>query len=234
MSPFLALQLVASLAVVIGAIWLATRLAGKHFGKTLTGGSGASVTSRTPLSRHAHLMVVAHRDRELLLGVTDTSVTLIADHAAPGETGTTSAGKSLPTVMRELTGRRLDDVDPTEGDHATTRTGFAGHLAGATAVLRGTRSTTGTGAPHVPDDANTDVVGGDDAQEWQPTQTTDFSPGTDPAPDTMEIDLSALAPPVGMTPDTSIPPPIPAPRHQGLAENWQRTLDNLRDRTVRR
>lgn len=290
MSPYLVLQIVASLAVVIGAIWLATRLATKHFGQSLAGGSGVSVTSRTPLSRHAQLMVVTYLDRDLLLGVTDTCVTVLADRAGLPQGTSAAKERRLPTMVSDLAERRIHDLEPQDHPDRGRSNGFAAQLAGASGLLRGARGASpATPGPATSEDATADFVGysttprevkesdrgnsfaqtgendsgrdhpvapttpsitcdhtcGDTCHHQDQTRADDASPrwsqptnhdndAVKTAPETVEIDLSSLAPPIGLVPDMSIPPPVPAPRHQGLAESWQRTLNNLRDRTVRR
>lgn len=78
----LLLRLVVSLAVVIGLMLVAAWVVRRKGGAALLGGGGRSpftVVARQSLTKSASLQVVTIGDRALVLGVTEQSVTLLAE-----------------------------------------------------------------------------------------------------------------------------------------------------------
>ena len=77
------LQMVIAIAVVGGGIWLFGRFVQKRRAGTLTASKGSmrglSVLSRTSLGKDHLVAVVVWRDRELLIGVSGSTITLLAD-----------------------------------------------------------------------------------------------------------------------------------------------------------
>jgi flagellar protein FliO/FliZ len=137
------LRTLLALGIVLGLVWVLARVSGRAQGgggrRRRLGGRGlsASGTSQGPrvtvltkrsLSRTAAITVVRVGDRDLVLGTTAQSITLIAELPAPaesdgiGETPATTAGTDSPwkatsgespmaweaviTTLREKTTRR--------------------------------------------------------------------------------------------------------------------------------
>ncbi len=105
-TPMIALlgRLVVSLAVVLGlmalAAWVVRR---KGAGRLLGQASPFTVVARQPLGRSASLQVVTFGDRALVLGVTDQTVTLLAegdaeDFPAPAASGRKNGPRADRTV----------------------------------------------------------------------------------------------------------------------------------------
>lgn len=90
----LMLRIAISLVAVLGLMWLLARAARKPLGQRAT--RALAVLARTQLSRHATVAVVKVGDRALVLGVTDSRVTLL------GETDpeTLTAPAAEPPVVR--------------------------------------------------------------------------------------------------------------------------------------
>ena len=85
-------RLAISMVVVLGLLALASRVIRRRSGMGGTSASGRRTTrtqievvARQQLSRGSALAVVRTGDRVLVLGVTDTSVTLLRDGEAPAE-----------------------------------------------------------------------------------------------------------------------------------------------------
>lgn len=109
------LQIVFSLAVVFGMMWLLARLAKRP----LTGGRGGavSVVARQQLTRTASVAVVRVADRALIVGVTESQVSLLGETeleaveepAAPAEQRdpVLSPGATAMPVQGGLTGSAL-------------------------------------------------------------------------------------------------------------------------------
>ena len=73
----LMLRIAISLMAVLGLMWLLARAARKPLKQRAT--RALTVLARTQLSRHATVAVVKVGDRALVLGVTDSRVTLLGD-----------------------------------------------------------------------------------------------------------------------------------------------------------
>lgn len=73
----LVVRLVASLALVVGMLWLMARFGAKRFRGAA--GSMVQVVHRQPLSRTSALVVVTVGPRVLVLGTTEQSVTLVSE-----------------------------------------------------------------------------------------------------------------------------------------------------------
>lgn len=87
------LQVVVSLAVVLGLMWLAARVL-KRTG-VARGGDAIELLARQPLSRNSAVAVVRVADRALVLGVAEQGVTLVA------ETDLAAVQAALATPARE-------------------------------------------------------------------------------------------------------------------------------------
>ena len=87
------LQVIVSLAVVLGLMWLAAR-ALKRTG-VARGGEAIELLARQPLSRNSAVAVVRIADRALVLGVAEQGVTLVA------ETDLEAIRASLAAPVRE-------------------------------------------------------------------------------------------------------------------------------------
>jgi flagellar protein FliO/FliZ len=91
-----AVRLVLSLGVVLGLMWLAARvLRGKA---VRHGGDAVTVLGRAQLARGAAVAVVQVAGRELVLGVTEQRVCLLAEAAA--ETGAETPAEEPATPQR--------------------------------------------------------------------------------------------------------------------------------------
>ncbi len=126
-TTMLLVRVVVSLAVVVGLMVLATRLARRgpvSLGRRAAGPAPLEVVARRGVSRHGAVAVVRVTDRHLVLGVTDAAISLLgeiegASLDAPAQSGdpsgTTGPGaghgpgstwKALLDQMRERTVRR--------------------------------------------------------------------------------------------------------------------------------
>ena len=125
-SIVLVLRVALSLAVVLGLLAFAARAASRRGLGTAPGRSTAKVeiVARQGLGRNSSVVVVRAADRALVLGVTESSVTLLADADpsvldltqsdpdAPGMARTggpvarTSAWKDTLELLRDRTARR--------------------------------------------------------------------------------------------------------------------------------
>lgn len=110
-------RLAISMVVVLGLLALAARFARRRSGMGGTSGPGKRTTrtqieivARQQLSRGSALTVVRTGDRVLVLGVTDSSITLLRDGEAPAEIPTPDApphaGTRSPRTAIIGTGRR--------------------------------------------------------------------------------------------------------------------------------
>jgi flagellar protein FliO/FliZ len=89
----LVLRIAFSLLVVLGLMWALAKVARRPL--TRRAGASLGVLGRQQLTRGASLAVVRVGDRSLILGVTESQVTLL------GETDSTSLDRPEPTDHRE-------------------------------------------------------------------------------------------------------------------------------------
>ena len=128
----LAVRVVLSLVVVLGIMWALARLARKA-APTVQG--SFEVVQRTPVGRRSSVMVMrVGDDRGIVIGVTDQSITHLADVELP-VVGTPSRRESIQelsgvTTRDALRGLGIDTVDfPI--DHETMPQDTAGPLQGS-------------------------------------------------------------------------------------------------------
>jgi flagellar protein FliO/FliZ len=120
----LVLRVGLSLAVVVGLMWLAARgLRGAVAGRGL---GIVEVVARQPLGRGSAVAVVRVADKALVLGVTDTQVTLL------GETALTDVEAARTTTKRTAISTTSTAADPAGVVSVTgPETSAAGPLAGS-------------------------------------------------------------------------------------------------------
>lgn len=68
-----------SLAVILGLIWLAARLLRRSSKKAVTSSAALEVVARRSMGRRSSLLVIDVSGRRLLVGATDTQISLVAD-----------------------------------------------------------------------------------------------------------------------------------------------------------
>ncbi len=68
-----------SLAVILGLIWLAARLLRRSGKKAGTSSAALDVVARRSMGRRSSLLVIDVSGRRLLVGATDTQISLVAD-----------------------------------------------------------------------------------------------------------------------------------------------------------
>ncbi len=111
------LRLVLAVAVVVGLLLLTARLTRRVGERGAGSGRGViTVASRQPLSRTASIAVVHAAGRTLVVGITDTQVTLLSDRdgivdsptAEPIDLSslTPNSRKSMLNTLRERTTRK--------------------------------------------------------------------------------------------------------------------------------
>lgn len=100
------LQMVIAIAVVGGGIWLFGKFLQRRRAGTLMAGKGTmrglSVLSRTSLGKDHLVAVVAWRDRELLIGVSGSTITLLADSNEPVAPTALTSNADLDEDLDEL------------------------------------------------------------------------------------------------------------------------------------
>jgi flagellar protein FliO/FliZ len=141
----LAVRVVLSLGVVLGLLWMISRMTSKRLGGRR--GGLVQVHARQPLSRGASVNVVTVGDKVLVIGVTENQVNLITEldtetieqHLAPVVTLVPEDGD--PTEPQAL-------PEPSEPTGSPAPTGFAAVLAqvtGGAQAPAGTRTSAPAG-----------------------------------------------------------------------------------------
>lgn len=118
-SSFLSLlRLGASLAFVLGLIWVAAWIVRRRNGLSRLGlmsrgerGPGIEITERRSVGRHGSLAVVKVGERTLLVGITEQQVQLLGELDAPDDAADEHAPAAAPT---RFVARREPDVDLSE------------------------------------------------------------------------------------------------------------------------
>ena len=117
----LALRLVVSMAVVVALMLVAAKALRRTQGRLASGGGSKrrqvldiTVVAQQALSRHASVAVVHHGGRELVVGVTDQQVTLLAEGIAPRIDDEEPSGSSRSRRARTTT-VRIDDEPAAAG-----------------------------------------------------------------------------------------------------------------------
>ena len=98
-----------SLAIVLGLIWVAARVARRRIRPGSPDGVAIGVVSRRSLGRRTSLVVVDAGGRSLLVGVTDHQVNLVADVTPVPGSGTTD--ESAPAVADGTVDDTADALD---------------------------------------------------------------------------------------------------------------------------
>jgi flagellar protein FliO/FliZ len=114
-SVLLALRVVVSLAIVIGLMWALSRVAK---GRQSVRGLPIDVVARTPVGKHASVVIVNVQGRGLVLGVTESSMTMLAEVELEAEPGPVERREVLD-LSRELPAELLAPVAITAAPSAS-------------------------------------------------------------------------------------------------------------------
>ena len=126
-----AARITLSLAAVLGLMWLLARMARKPLKARAAG--AVAVLARQQLSRNASVAVVRIADRALVIGVTETQVSLLAETDLAAVTEALAPAETVSRTPVELAGDAVPAPDAVGVTDLTTVAGprRAGALAGS-------------------------------------------------------------------------------------------------------